>query len=226
MLEFIIFPAPLTPMGFTLLLHQHFACATVWHPGWGLVCLSAGNGKCHAMQSHSKLTALSCGKVLLATYTNLSNFSASGFGLRSVCAAGTLLILPFPFLRSSDPLTHIIYLFFFFTMAVILALCPCIPRFVQLSSCSLLLTHLPCTHIHSQSPPPSPSCRLVHLVLSSPLDLNFGRLDWRAVSVCRESSKHKCVNPVLCGHSQRVTYYSVDSNKHTDQHWAKERVIN
>ena len=69
---------PLTLMGFTLLLDQHFPCTTFFVRG--LVCLSAGNGKCRAMKSRSRLTTLSRGperikhRVLLATCTNLSIF--------------------------------------------------------------------------------------------------------------------------------------------------------
>lgn len=114
---------PLTLMGFTLLLDQHFPCTTVRLSVWGLVCLSAGNGKCRAMKSRSKLTTLSCGPdqikhcVLLATCTNLSNFFLCHWKHQppfSLCSpAFNLAFTFFPLLWSTHPHHPSNHLYFF-----------------------------------------------------------------------------------------------------------------
>lgn len=218
-------PSPLTLMGFTLLLDQHFTCTTVLLSVWGLVCLSAGNGKCHAIKSCSILTTLSCGtdwikhSALSHIYTDVSIFSAIGnISLHSVCPASYLLILPFPFFHSSDPLSWTIlqpiYSFIYLFVLQWLSFWHSDPRFLGLYGSSCSLPHI-CKHtqIHSQSPPPFSSSLLVRLVLFSPLNLNLGR--WVEYCVGSKSFKHKCLIPNTHGphsNSQIITYSSVDNS--------------
>lgn len=193
------FFSPLTLVGCILLLDQHFACTAVLLSVWGLVCLSAGNGKCHVMKSCHKLTTLSCGtdwikhQVLLATFTNLSNFFPFFFWkhqpLFSLCS---LLAPNLAFPLFLTPLIHIptpstrqfIYLFIF-TMALILALWPSIPPCFGLYT-SVFTPAQYLTHPHHATQLPY-GYMCIHtylflfdlfvccLVLFSPLSLNFGR---------------------------------------------------